>query len=137
MYIQYLLPEVRAPPGPALSYIILATSSRGSSLWPHPPAITIQDDSRGSIPPSAVRCAQISGYESPLQTIERKSERKGRKVNQLALCFPNYPLVHPCGTSAILDHSICCHTGQLKEPEKSPLHNEVFILNASNLAVNS
>ena len=45
IYICNTLSEVRAPPGPASSYTMLATSSHTLSHRPRPPAFTTRDDS--------------------------------------------------------------------------------------------
>jgi hypothetical protein len=74
-------------------------------------------------PPSAVRCAQVSGYELPLQeSVTRKKEKASKSAPQPTTVtprggiqelpfaprgcylhrFPRHPLIHPCGVGSIL-----------------------------------
>jgi hypothetical protein len=76
-------------------------------------------------PPSAVRCAQVSGYEPPLQESEVRKNIQ-RKNDKLTLAprgglfhrLPHYPLIHSRRMGPILIRSIghhSPHTGQLQE----------------------
>jgi hypothetical protein len=86
-------------------------NTKETSLRPSASRLQLQRN-----PPTwAVRCAQVSGYEPPLQKSVKKESKQGESKLSLAprgcsfhrlLC---HPLIHPRGMSSILVRSISHH----------------------------
>ena len=93
----------------------MTTPSSRRDMWPRKERVVEKERTQRDPPTSAVRCAQISGYEPPLQI--EKYERNGRR-DKLAIALPGYlvrrfpynPPIHARGMGALLVLSVRHHS---------------------------